>query len=91
MEAGEAQIVEGLNGNRLDVGIAGFTDQAPHGGLIGQTLPCLKVKVVIGARPGVAVPKSWEGVRVSDDPTRPEFAAIAPRRSLISPQRWRSA
>jgi hypothetical protein len=76
VEAGEAQIVEGLNGNSLDVGIAGFTDQAPHGGLIGQTQPYLHVEVVIGLAPGATAPAKWKGVRVSYDPSRPEFAAL---------------
>jgi ABC-type amino acid transport substrate-binding protein len=76
VEAGEAQIVEGLNGNSLDVGIAGFTDQAPHGGLIGQTQPYLKITVVIGAVQDAGTPGSWEGVRVSYDPARPDFAAL---------------
>ncbi len=76
VEAGEAQIVEGLNGNSLDVGIAGFTDQAPHGGMIGQTQPYLRVKVVIGVARGGAVPSTWKGVRVSYDPGRPDFAAL---------------
>jgi ABC-type amino acid transport substrate-binding protein len=76
VEAGEAQIVEGLNGNSLDLGVAGFTDKAPHGGLIGQTQPYLQVKAVIGMAPGTRGPSTWEGVRVSHDPARPDFAAL---------------
>ncbi|MDP9413116.1 MAG: transporter substrate-binding domain-containing protein [Pseudomonadota bacterium] len=76
VEASEGQIVEGLNGNSLDVGIAGFTDQAPHGGLIGQTQPYLQPRVVIARVPGAAVPSNWEGVGISYDPARPEFAAL---------------
>ncbi len=76
IEASEAQLVEGLNENSLDVAVAGFTDQAPHGGMIGQTQPYLDAKVVIGMRPGAAVPDSWKGVPVSYDPRRPEFAGL---------------
>ncbi len=76
VEASEGQIVEGLNGNSLDVGIAGFTDQAPHGGMIGQTQPYLQPRLVIGRAPGAIVPSNWEGVRVFHDPSRPEFAAL---------------
>jgi ABC-type amino acid transport substrate-binding protein len=76
IEAGEAQLVEGLNENSLDVALAGFTTSAPHGGLIGMTQPYLDPKVVIGMPPGAAPPESWEGVTVSYDPQRPEFAGL---------------
>ena len=76
IEASEAQLVQALNENSLDVAVAGFTAQAPHGGLIGMTQPYLDARMAIGMRPGTAVPESWEGVAVSYDATRPEFAGL---------------
>jgi ABC-type amino acid transport substrate-binding protein len=76
IEAGEAQLVEALNENSLDIALAGFTTSAPHGGMIGMTQPYLRPKIVIGARPGTAPPESWEGVPVSYDPQRPDFAGL---------------
>ena len=83
VEAGEAQIVEGLNGNSLDVGIAGFTDQMPHGGMIGQTQPYLHAKVVIGMALGATVPDDWTGVRVSHDSRRPDLAALLLKQKAV--------
>ena len=76
IEASEGQLVEGLNENSLDLAVAGFTDQAPHGGMIGMTQPYLRPRIVIGMRPGASVPESWEGVPVSFDPRRPELAGL---------------
>jgi ABC-type amino acid transport substrate-binding protein len=76
VEAGEAQLVEALSKNSLDVAVAGFTKQAPWGGLIGQTQPYLSPKLVIGARPGTSTPESWSGVHVWHDPKRPEMAGL---------------
>jgi ABC-type amino acid transport substrate-binding protein len=75
-EASEAQLVEGLNENSLDVALAGFTTSAPHGGMIGMTQPYLRPKIVIAMPPGTAAPEAWEGVPVSYDPRRPEFAGL---------------
>ena len=76
VEASEGQLVEGLNENSIDIAVAGFTDQAPHGGMVGQTQPYLQAKVVIGMRPGASAPEKWKGVTVSYDPRRPEFAGL---------------
>lgn len=75
VEAGEAQLVEGLNRNALDIAVAGFTAAAPHGGAIGQTQPYLKTRMVIGARPGADVPDSWRGVPVAYAAARADVAA----------------
>jgi polar amino acid transport system substrate-binding protein len=83
IEGGEAQLVEGLSENSLDVAVAGFTKRAPWGGKIGQTQPYLKAKIVIGARPGVRVPDDWKGVRVAYDPARPEFAALLRKEKAV--------
>lgn len=83
IEAGEAQLVEGLNENSLDIALAGFTTSAPHGGMIGMTQPYLRPKIVIGARPGTATPENWRDVPVSYDPQRPEFAGLLVREKAV--------
>jgi ABC-type amino acid transport substrate-binding protein len=83
IEAGEAQIVEALNEASLDVGIAGFTTQAPHGGLIGMTQPYLRARAVIAMRPGTKAPETWEGVAVSYDAKRPDFAGLLMRHQAV--------
>lgn len=79
IEASEGQLVEGLNENSLDIAVAGFTDQAPHGGMIGMTQPYLRPKVVIAMAPGADAPESWKGVPIAHDPRRPEFAGLLMR------------
>jgi len=83
IEGGEAQLVEGLSENSLDVAVAGFTDRAPWGGKIGQTQPYLEAKLVIGAKTGAAIPGDWEGVAVAHDPARPEFAALLRKEKAV--------
>lgn len=75
VEAGEAQLVEGLNRNALDIAVAGFTASAPYGGAIGQTQPYLKARMVIGARGDAGVPDSWRGVVVAHAAARADAAA----------------
>lgn len=92
IEAGEAQLVEGLGDNSLDLAVAGFTDSAPHGGLIGMSQPYLRPQVVIGMPPGAAAPDSWEGVDVAHDPRRPELAGLLLRERAVptaGPARYR--
>ncbi|PAX07032.1 substrate-binding periplasmic protein [Sphingomonas lenta] len=83
VEAGEAQIVEGLSDNAIDLGLAGFTDVAPWGALVGQTQPYISAKAVIGARPGVRAPDDWNGVSVAYDPRRPGLAALIRARKAV--------
>ncbi len=83
IQASEAQLVEGLSENSLDVAVAGFTKRAPWGGRIGQTQPYLSPKVMIGARPGIAVPDEWSGVRIWHDPERPEVAGLLRRQGAV--------
>ncbi len=73
-EASEAQIVEALGENVVDVGLAGFTTDVPWGARIGQTQPYLKSHLGIGVRDGVAVPDSWKGAEVRYDRHRPQVA-----------------
>lgn len=92
VEAGEAQLVESLTENSLDVALAGFTTSAPHGGLIGMTQPYLTPKVVIGMARGAAAPESWDGVPVTYDPRQPELAGLLLRAGAVpttGPARYR--
>ncbi len=84
IEGSEAQLVEGLNQNSLDLAVAGFTTRAPWGGKIGQTQSYLKAEIVVGAKPGAPIRDNWEGVRVAHHPSRPDFAALL-RREKASP------
>ena len=72
---GEAQLVQALQRSALDVAVAGFSDDAPWGGRTGQTQPYLKAEAAVGAVPGAAVPRDWDGVEVRYDRRRPDFAA----------------
>ena len=72
---GEAQLVQALQENTVDVALAGFEKSAPWGGKIGQTQPYLKTGIVIGAREGTTAPGDWEGVEVRYDRRRPQIAA----------------
>lgn len=71
----EAQLVSALQGNALDVAVAGFADGGPWGAKIGQTQPYLKAVAVIAAAPGAATPRGWKGVEVRYDRRRPDLAA----------------
>jgi hypothetical protein len=73
--AGEAQLVEALQRNALDLAVAGMTDGAPWGSRIGQTQPYFEAELVVGVRAGVAVPRDWDGVEISHDRRRPDAAA----------------
>ncbi len=59
----------------MDVAVAGFSDDTPWGGRTGQTQPYLKAEAVVGAAPGAAVPRDWDGVEVRYDRRRPDLAA----------------
>ena len=72
---GEAQLVQALQRNAVDVAVAGFSDDAPWGGKTGQTQPYLEAKAVVGAAPGAAVPRDWDGVGIRYDRRRPDLAA----------------
>ena len=72
---GEAQLVQALQRNAVDVAVAGFSDDAPWGGRTGQTQPYLEAKAVVGAAPGAAVPRDWDGVGIRYDRRRPDLAA----------------
>jgi hypothetical protein len=79
-EAGsEAQLVQALQRNALDVGIAGFTSDAPWGSRIGQTQPYLKAELAVGAAEGTPVPRDWDGVEIRYDRRRPDIAAAIRR------------
>jgi len=83
VKGSEAQLVEGLAENSLDVAVAGFTKQAPWGGRIGQTQPYLKARLVIGAAPGTTSPEDWENVPVAHDPGRPHIAALLSKQKAV--------
>jgi hypothetical protein len=72
---GEAQLVLALQRNAVDIAVAGFSDGSPWGGKTGQTQPYLKAEAVVGAAPGAAVPRDWDGVEVRHDRRRPDLAA----------------
>ena len=72
---GEAQLVQALGRNAIDVAVAGFADGGPWGSKIGQTQPYLKAEAVVGAAPGEAAPRSWKGVEIRYDRRRPDLAA----------------
>jgi ABC-type amino acid transport substrate-binding protein len=74
--AGEAQLVEALAENAVDLGIAGFAVDAPWGARIGQTQNYLTTTAVIGAAEGTTLPESWDGVPVRYDRRRPQFDAL---------------
>jgi polar amino acid transport system substrate-binding protein len=76
---GEAQLVRALQRNAVDVAVAGFSDSSPWGGRIGQTQPYLKAEAVVGAAPGAAVPRDWEGVEIRHDRRRPDLAGAIRR------------
>ncbi|MBD0273282.1 MAG: hypothetical protein ICV73_15315 [Acetobacteraceae bacterium] len=71
----EAQLVQALQRNAVDVAIAGFSDDTPWGGRTGQTQPYLNAEATVGAAPGATVPRDWDGVEVRYDRRRPDFAA----------------
>lgn len=71
----EAQLVQALQRNALDVGIAGFTGSAPWGSRTGQTQPYLKAELAVGAASGTATPREWNGVQIRYDRRRPDLAA----------------
>jgi polar amino acid transport system substrate-binding protein len=71
----EAQLVEALQENELDVAVAGFTKASPWGGKTGQTQPYLEAEVVVGVAPGAPVPEEWGGAEVRYDRRRPDLAA----------------
>jgi ABC-type amino acid transport substrate-binding protein len=73
-EASEAQLVEALGENAVDLGLASFTAEAPWGARIGQTQPYLRSHLAIGVREGVPVPDDWKGVAVRYDRRRPQVA-----------------
>ncbi len=76
---GEAQLVQALQRNAVDVAVAGFSDDAPWGSKTGQTQPYLKAEAVVGAAPGAAVPRDWDGVEIRHDRRRPDLAAAVRR------------
>jgi len=72
---GEAQLVQALNQNAIDVAVAGFAEGGPWGSKIGQTQPYMKAEAMVGAAPGGAAPRSWKGVEIRYDRRRPDLAA----------------
>lgn len=71
----EAQLVEGLEQNDLDIAVAGLVSRTAHGARIGMTQPYLTAPIVIGAARGVSAPDRWDGVQIRYDGRRPHFAA----------------
>jgi ABC-type amino acid transport substrate-binding protein len=72
---GEAQLVEALAANTVDLALAGFSDAQPWGARIGRTQPYLRAELVLGASPGVEVPPDLKGVEIRHDRRRPDVAA----------------
>jgi ABC-type amino acid transport substrate-binding protein len=80
---GEAQLVRALGRNAVDIAVAGFSDTSPWGGRIGQTQPYLEAEAVVGAAPGAAVPRDWNGVEIRHDRRRPDLAGAIRRLGAV--------
>jgi ABC-type amino acid transport substrate-binding protein len=81
---GPEQIVAALRQGVVDIGLAGFPADAPGAARTGWTQTYLEAGLVVGAAPGVAIPRDWEGVEIRHHRGRPDVAAAIRRIGAVA-------